>query len=68
TERGRLTFKYIPKDTLNDAVLKQIERRLLEKLGDDVVLRSEAVSFIPLTRRGKHRFLIQQLPLEFGDA
>ncbi len=37
------------------------------KLGDDVELRMERVEEIPLTPRGKHRFLIQKMQIEYGD-
>ena len=44
------------------AVLRDVRRRLMVKLGDDVELAMKPVKDIPLTARGKHRFLIQKLP------
>jgi phenylacetate-CoA ligase len=67
-EKGRVAFRYIPKPTLNDTILQDIRRRLLVKLGDDVEIELQAVDDIPLTPRGKHRFLIQKLPVEFHDV
>jgi len=67
-ERGRLTFRYIPKDTCNEAIIQDVRRRLLVKLGDDVDLAMQAVADIPPTARGKHRFLIQKLDIAFHDA
>ena len=67
-EKGKVTFCYIPKPTLNNSILQDVRRRLLVKLGDDVELELKAVNDIPLTPRGKHRFLIQKLHIEFHDV
>jgi phenylacetate-CoA ligase len=67
-EPGRVTFRYIPQPTCTEARLEDIGRRLRVKLGPDVELSWEAVPAIPPTARGKHRFLIQQLPVAFHDA
>jgi phenylacetate-CoA ligase len=63
-ERGKVTFKFIPKETCSSEVVADMRRRLLLKLGEDVSLEMEKVPEIPLTPRGKHRFLIQRLSLE----
>jgi phenylacetate-CoA ligase len=67
-EPGRVTLRYIPKSTCNAYILSEIRQRLLVKFGDDVDLNFQAVEDIPLTQRGKHRFLIQKLPIEFHDV
>jgi len=67
-EKGKVTFCYIPKPTLNNSILHDVRRRLLVKLGDDMELELKAVNDIPLTQRGKHRFLIQKLHIEFHDV
>ncbi|MCX6019790.1 MAG: phenylacetate--CoA ligase family protein [Chloroflexi bacterium] len=66
-EVGRVTFRYIPKPSCTPAVLEDVRARLRVKLGDDVELTLEAVTEIPLTGRGKHRFLIQELSLKNHD-
>ena len=66
--RGQVTFRYIPKSTCNENALADIRRRLVLKFGDDVELGFEAVEDIPLTQRGKHRFLIQEIAVEFHDV
>ncbi len=66
-EKGRVTFRYIPKDKLSDDDRNDIRKRLMVKLGDDILLDMEAVENIPLTQRGKHRFLIQNMDIPFGD-
>jgi phenylacetate-CoA ligase len=64
-ERGRVVFRFIPKSSCNDEILDEVKRNLQSKLGDDVELILESVSEIPLTKRGKHRLLIQELDLKF---
>jgi phenylacetate-CoA ligase len=66
-ERGKVTLRYIPKPGCNDDVLTDVHRRLLTKFGEDTELTFIPVQQIPLTMRGKHRFLIQELPLTFHD-
>ncbi|MCL4272080.1 MAG: hypothetical protein KJZ72_21160 [Anaerolineales bacterium] len=66
-EKGQLKFRYIPKSTCNEVILQSIHQRLLSKLGSDIALQLEQVDNIPLTSRGKHRFLIQDLPIQFHD-
>lgn len=64
---GKLTLKYIPKQTCSRESLNHIEKRLLSKLENQVSISFKEVEAIPLTSRGKHRFLIQEAPLQFGD-
>ena len=67
-EKGKVTFRYIPGESCNDNIVNDMKKRLLVKLGDDVELKMQPVEEIPLTSRGKHRFLIQDMKLPFGDA
>jgi phenylacetate-CoA ligase len=67
-ERGRVTFRYVPKDGCRPADLEDVRRRLAGKLGDDTEIAFEKVDRIGPTARGKHRFLVQELELEYGDA
>ena len=66
-ERGKLTLNYVPRPECDDSALSFLRSRLFEKLGKDISLHLQAVEEIPLTARGKHRFLIQELPVEFHD-
>ncbi|MCS7003265.1 MAG: hypothetical protein NZ518_10495, partial [Dehalococcoidia bacterium] len=68
-ERGHVTLRYIPRPEAppRDVLEATLRRRLHVKLGDDVDLRFEPVASIPLTARGKHRFLIQELPIAQHD-
>jgi len=67
TEQGRITLNYVPRSECSDSSLALLRSRVLQKLGRDVTLRLRPVEEIPLTARGKHRFLIQDLPVEFHD-
>jgi phenylacetate-CoA ligase len=66
-ERGKVTLKYIPKPGCTSDVLADVRRRLLIKFGEDTELAFVSVQQIPLTARGKHRFLVQELPLTYHD-
>jgi phenylacetate-CoA ligase len=68
-EKGRVILRYIPKDSFNENLnlIEDIRLRLLVKLGDDLILDLQPVKEIPLTARGKHRFLIQKMQPPFGD-
>lgn len=67
-ERGKVVFNYIPKDTFDEEAAAGIHRGLLAKMGDDVELTLRTVEEIPLTKRGKNRFLIQKLPIDVHDV
>jgi phenylacetate-CoA ligase len=67
SEAGRLTLNYIPKPTCDTYALEKMQSKLLAKFGDDVELEAQPVSDIAPTQRGKHRFLIQDLTLKYGD-
>ena len=64
-ERGSVIFRFIPKASLSAEIRAEIKSKLAGKLGDDIELILEAVEEIPLTKRGKHRLLIQELDLKF---
>jgi len=64
---GYIVFKYIPKITCNNSAILDIKKRLISKIGDDIKLLMKKVDYIPLTKRGKHRFLIQKLNIKYHD-
>lgn len=66
-KKGQVFFKFIPKAGCNKKIIENMKKRLLVKLDDDVGLIMEPVNRIPLTARGKHRFLIQKMEIEYGD-
>jgi phenylacetate-CoA ligase len=64
-ERGSVIFRYIPKASLTDELRNETKAKLQSKLGSDIELVIDEVEEIPLTKRGKHRLLIQELDLKF---
>jgi len=66
-EKGKVIFKFIPKETCTDETVGYIRKQLLTKLGDDISLEMEKVKEIPLTPRGKHRLLVQEMKLKYDD-
>lgn len=64
-ERERVIFRYIPKLAGSTEQIAGIRQKLQNKLGGDIELVMESVDDIPLTKRGKHRLLIQELDLSF---
>ena len=67
-EPGKVTLKYVPKKSFDTSAMHYMRGKLLEKLGADMELVMTVVDEIPLTKRGKHRFLVQELNLEYGDV
>lgn len=67
-ERGKMEFAYVPKsaDGCRPEEVERMRRRILEKFGGDMELTFSPVDSVPLTGRGKHRFLIQELDVS-GD-
>ena len=66
-EKGIIIFRFIPKEKYNNNITEDMKARLKVKLGSDIELIMEPVEKILPTFRGKHRFLIQELKVAFGD-
>lgn len=64
-EKGSVIFRFVPKTHFTGDELRETQAKLQRKLGDDIVLQMETVEEIPLTKRGKHRLLIQDLDLKY---
>ncbi len=66
-KKGEVVFNIVKKETYTDKDSEYIRKELSKKLGDDVNLGLHFVDNIPRTKSGKYRFLIQKLPVAFGD-
>jgi hypothetical protein len=67
-EPGHVVFRYVAKHpplSLDEEC--RIRQGLQIKLGEDMELLLQPASEIPLTARGKLRFLEQRLPIHYGD-
>ncbi|MDP2719457.1 MAG: phenylacetate--CoA ligase family protein [Dehalococcoidia bacterium] len=67
-KKGEVVFNIVRKDSYTERDTEYIRSELLKKLGDDVRLEISFVNHIPRTGRGKYRFLVQKLPVEFGSS
>ena len=67
-KKGEVIFNVVRRTTYTDRDTEYIQRELYNKLGADVNLIIHFVDHIPRTKSGKYRFLIQKLPIEFGDC
>lgn len=66
--KEEVVFNIVRRGTYTDRDTEYIKRELIKKLGDDINLIIRFVDHIPRTERGKYNFLIQKLPIEFGET
>lgn len=66
-KKGEVIFNVVKKNTYTGKDTEYIKRELYKKLGDDMKLEIRFLDHIPRTKSGKYRFLIQKLPIEFGE-
>lgn len=62
---GQLVVKIVPLPAYAEADTSRIQQALLAKLHGQMQIQVVFVPEIPRTRRGKHRMLIQELPVSF---
>lgn len=65
---GELVLNIVRKESYDERDTNYIKKELHKKLGKDVDLDVKFVDNIPRTKSGKYRFLIQKIPIVFGDA
>jgi phenylacetate-CoA ligase len=70
TEPGQVTLRIIRKPAYTDLDSKKVLAELGEKMGDTIKIELVFVEHIPLTQRGKFRFIIQdaKVPAGMGGA
>ena len=66
-EKGKVVMDIIKKTSYTDKDTEYILSELYKKMGDGIDIEIVFVDEIPKTKRGKYRFLIQKLPIGFGD-
>jgi len=62
---GELVVRIVPLPAYAEADTARIQAALLDKLHGKMEIQIVFVPEIPRTRRGKHRMLIQELPVSF---
>ncbi|HOD20554.1 MAG TPA: hypothetical protein PK274_10080 [Candidatus Fermentibacter daniensis] len=63
-ERGKLILNIMKNDDFTESDAAAIRSAILGKVKGELDLELDFVDGIPTTGRGKHRFLIQELPME----
>ena len=66
-EKGFVILKIVKKGCYSDDDSLKIYKALKERYGKNLNFRIEFVNSIPRTKNGKYKFLIQKLPIEFGE-
>ena len=66
-EAGAVTLRLVPRPEFGAEHLAKIREGVARKLGADMDLSVELVDAIPAAPNGKHRFLIQMLPIAGSD-
>jgi len=61
---GKIEFRFVPKERLSSENVVEIKHRLLARIGEGFELEMVEVPQILLTKRGKHRSLVQMLELK----
>jgi phenylacetate-CoA ligase len=67
TQRGSVTFAYVPKMPLGETERAALATGIMQKLGHDMTLRLQEVDTIERTSAGKYKFLDQRLDIRYGD-
>jgi phenylacetate-CoA ligase len=66
-EKGELLVKIVKARQYSSKNEKEILSKMQRCVGDGLNINFDYVNHIPRTQSGKYRFLIQKLPIEFGD-
>ncbi len=66
-EPGAVTFNVVRNSGYGESDTRRIRAELMKKLGSDMTLDVAFVDSIEIPKSGKFRFLIQELPLSYGD-
>jgi phenylacetate-CoA ligase len=61
TEPSSVIFKMIPKADFKQEYVRKLEEMVTEHTGGDLRIDVEIVEDIPLTRAGKHRFIVSEI-------
>lgn len=67
-KRGELVVKIVKTNEYRSEDKQEIAQKMQRCVNGDLNIRFAYVDHIPRTQRGKYRFLIQKLPIEFGDS
>ncbi|NVL90060.1 MAG: phenylacetate--CoA ligase family protein [Desulfobacterales bacterium] len=63
----KIIFKVVKKNTYTEKDTEYIMQELQRKIKNQIDIEIAFVNEVPKTTRGKYQFLIQKLPIKFGD-
>jgi phenylacetate-CoA ligase len=66
-KEGEIILNIIERESYTDRDTRNIKDSFYRRFGDEFNLNIRFVESIPRTQSGKYRFLIQKLPIEFGN-
>jgi len=66
-KEGEIKIRVVKSSQYSDKDENEIMSKMNMAVGDGLNIRFEYVGYIPRTKSGKYRFLIQKLPINFGD-
>lgn len=66
-KKGEIVLKIVKGEDYIDRDTRHIKDAFCKRFGNDFNLIIEFVDHIPRTQSGKYRFMIQKLPIEFGE-
>ncbi len=67
SEAGKVTFNIVRSPAYSEDDTRRIHSELMKKLGSDMEMEIRFVDSIEIPKSGKFRFLIQELPISYGD-
>jgi len=65
-EKGKIEIKIVKSGSFTERDEKEIISRIQDAVGDGLDLEINYVNKISRTKRGKHKFLVQKLPIKYG--
>lgn len=66
-KKGKIVVKIVETSQYSDNDEKEIFSKMQGAVGSGLELKFDYVDHIPRTKNGKYRFLIQKLPIKFGN-
>ena len=67
-EPGEVTVRLVADESFTQGSELLLKRRLGRRLGDDVSIVFERVEAIPVSSRGKYRWVVSTVPLKWGNV
>jgi phenylacetate-CoA ligase len=66
-EKGKILVNIVKTPNYSDDDEEELRRKMIDSVDGQLDVQFKYVNEIPRTKLGKFKFLIQKLPVEFGD-